>query len=168
MPELLDQADGTLVLFSSRRQMTTVYEGLPSTLQERILKQDVQSKKALIEQHKHIIDAGGQSVLFGLASFAEGVDLPARYCEHVIIAKIPFSVPDDPREAALSEWVEAQGGNAFKEISVPDAGAKLLQACGRLLRTERDSGQITILDTRLLTKPYGRQLLESLPAFTRI
>ncbi|HBZ49338.1 MAG TPA: ATP-dependent DNA helicase DinG, partial [Halieaceae bacterium] len=75
---------------------------------------------------------------------------------------------DDPREAALSEWVEAQGGNAFKEISVPDAGAKLLQACGRLLRTERDSGQITILDTRLLTKPYGRQLLESLPAFTRI
>jgi len=64
--------------------------------------------------------------------------------------------------------VEARGGNAFKEISVPDAGAKLLQACGRLLRTERDSGQITILDTRLLTKPYGRQLLESLPPFTRI
>ena len=168
MPELLDQADGTLVLFSSRRQMTTVYEGLPSALQERILKQDVQSKKSLIEQHKHIIDAGGQSVLFGLASFAEGVDLPARYCEHVIIAKIPFSVPDDPREAALSEWVEAQGGNAFKEISVPDAGAKLLQACGRLLRTERDSGQITIHDPRLLTNPFGRQLLESLPAFTRI
>src|SRR3546814_4026794 len=67
------------------------------------------------------VDDGDKSVLFGLASFAEGVDLPGAYCEHVVIAKIPFAVPDDPVEAALAEWIEARGGNPFMEIAVPDA-----------------------------------------------
>ena len=168
LPTVFDLARGTLVLFASRRQMREVYEAFKSDLQGTILMQDSQSKKALLEAHKAKIDVGDRSILFGLASFAEGVDLPAEYCEHVIIAKIPFAVPDDPREAALSEWIERGGGNAFREISVPDAGAKLLQACGRLLRTESDQGQISILDTRLLTKHYGRELLASLPPFARI
>ncbi len=167
LPTLLGLAVGTLVLFASRRQMRDVYEALDVSLQAIVLMQDSQSKKTLLETHKARIDAGDRSVLFGLASFAEGVDLPSHYCEHVIIAKIPFAVPDDPREAALSEWIERGGGNAFKEISVPDAGARLLQACGRLLRTESDQGQISILDTRLLTKHYGRELLASLPPFAR-
>jgi len=167
LPTLLSIALGTLVLFASRRQMREVCEALDADLQAVILMQDTQSKKALLEAHKARIDAGQRSILFGLASFAEGVDLPAEYCEHVVIAKIPFAVPDDPREAALSEWIERGGGNAFREISVPDAGAKLLQACGRLLRTESDQGQISILDTRLLTKHYGRELLASLPPFAR-
>jgi ATP-dependent DNA helicase DinG len=168
LPTLFDLARGTLVLFASRRQMREVYEAFEADLQGLILMQDSQSKKALLDAHKAKIDAGDRSILFGLASFAEGVDLPAEYCEHVIIAKIPFAVPDDPREAALSEWIERGGGNAFREISVPDAGAKLLQACGRLLRTESDQGQISILDTRLLTKHYGRELLASLPPFARV
>jgi ATP-dependent DNA helicase DinG len=168
LPEMLKIAKGTLVLFASRRQMLDVYEGLSELDQAEILMQDQQSKKTLLDEHRARIDRDKKSVIFGLASFAEGVDLPASYCEHVIIAKIPFSVPDDPREAALSEWIEKRGGNAFREISVPDAGARLLQACGRLLRTEQDQGRITILDTRLLTKNYGRQLLDSLPPFTRV
>ena len=168
LPEMLKVAKGTLVLFASRRQMLDVYERLSEPDRGFILMQDQQSKKALLDEHRARIDRDEKSVIFGLASFAEGVDLPSSYCEHVIIAKIPFAVPDDPREAALSEWVEKRGGNAFREISVPDAGARLLQACGRLLRTEQDQGRITILDTRLLTKHYGRQLLDSLPPFTRV
>ena len=92
---------------------------------------------------------------------------PENYCRHVIIAKIPFSVPDEPLEQSYSEWIEMQGKNAFMEVSVPDASTKLIQACGRLLRTEQDFGKISILDKRLLTKRYGKQLLNSLPPFCR-
>ena len=113
------------------------------------------------------VDAGEGSVIFGLASFAEGVDLPGIYCRHVVIAKLPFAVPDSPLEAALAEWVEAEGRNAFMEISVPDASLRLVQACGRLLRTEDDSGRVTLLDKRVLTRRYGRAILDSLPPFRR-
>jgi ATP-dependent DNA helicase DinG len=106
-------------------------------------------------------------VIFGLASFAEGVDLPGDYCRHVVIAKIPFAVPDSPLEAALAEWVEAQGRNAFMEISVPDAALRLVQASGRLLRTETDTGRVTLMDRRILTRRYGSAILNSLPPFQR-
>ena len=85
--------------------------------------------------------------------------------EQVVIAKIPFAVPDDPVEAAMAEWIEAQGGNAFMQIAVPDAAIKLVQACGRLLRTEEDSGLVTVLDRRLISKRYGKAILDSLPPF---
>lgn len=127
--------------------------------------QGVESKQMLISKHKARLDEHTGSILFGLASFAEGVDLPGNYCTNVVIAKIPFAVPDDPREAALSEWVDASGGNAFMQIAVPDASIKLIQACGRLLRTETDHGTISILDRRLLSKRYGRVILNSLPPF---
>ena len=125
------------------------------------------SKQGMLREHKKAIDAGEARTLFGLDSFAEGVDLPGKFCRHVIIAKLPFAVPDDPVEAALAEWVDQQGGNAFIDITVPDASMRLRQACGRLLRTEEDSGTITILDRRLLTKRYGKLLLQSLPDFTQ-
>lgn len=168
LPELINSDEGTLVLFSSRKQMLDVYEEMPAVLRERILLQGDSSRQEMLDQHKKSIDAGAGSVLFGLASFAEGVDLPGQYCTHVIIAKLPFAVPDDPIEAALSEWVEMRGGNAFMEISVPDASLKLIQACGRLLRTETDTGKISLLDRRILTKRYGKAILNSLPPFTRV
>ena len=84
----------------------------------------------------------------------------------MLIAKLPFAVPDDPIAAAHSELLEAQGRDPFMEISVPDAAQKLVQASGRLLRTEQDEGRITLLDTRLLSRRYGRAILETLPAFT--
>ncbi|MFV8783585.1 ATP-dependent DNA helicase DinG [Microbulbifer sp. SA54] len=167
LPALLDSPGGSLVLFASRRQMETVYESLPGTWRNRILMQGQQSRQQLLDSHKASIDAGGHSVLFGLASFAEGLDLPGDYCRHVIIAKLPFAVPDDPIEAALAEWIEAKGGNPFMQITVPDAALKLVQACGRLLRTESDSGTITLLDRRIVTKRYGRAMLDSLPPFRR-
>jgi ATP-dependent DNA helicase DinG len=168
LPRLVDITEGTLVLFSSRKQMLDVYEALPASLRDCILLQGDSSKQEMLEQHKKHIDAGEGSVLFGLASFTEGVDLPGKYCTHVIIAKLPFAVPDDPIEAALSEWVEARGGNAFMEITVPDASLKLIQACGRLLRTETDTGKISLLDRRILTKRYGKAILNSLPPFTQV
>jgi ATP-dependent DNA helicase DinG len=106
-------------------------------------------------------------VIFGLASFAEGVDLPGDYCSHVVIAKIPFAVPDSPLESALAEWVESQGRNAFMDISVPDAALRLVQASGRLLRTEQDVGRVTLLDRRVVTRRYGKAILDSLPPFRR-
>jgi len=167
LPKMLDVTQGSLVLFSSKRQMEEVHESLPLQWQDLILVQGGRSKQEIITQHKKQIDSGKGSVIFGLASFAEGVDLPGRYCTHVVIAKIPFAVPDDPVEAALAEWIETRGGNAFMEISVPDAALKLVQACGRLLRSESDTGKITLFDRRMVSRRYGNAILNSLPPFTR-
>jgi ATP-dependent DNA helicase DinG len=167
LPELLDLSEGTLVLFSSRRQMLDVYQGLSGELGDDILMQGDYSKQEILRRHREAIDAGRGSVIFGLASFAEGVDLPGDYCRHVVIAKIPFAVPDSPLEAALAEWVEASGRNPFMEISVPDAALRLVQASGRLLRTEEDYGRVTLMDRRIVTRRYGRAILDSLPPFRR-
>lgn len=163
----LDLTEASLVLFASRRQMREVYDRVRLALRDRILLQDHFAKQELLRLHRARVDAGEGSVIFGLASFAEGIDLPGAYCRHVVIAKIPFAVPDDPVEAALAEWVEARGGNPFMEISVPDAALRLVQASGRLLRTEADSGRITLLDRRVVTRHYGRRILDSLPPFRR-
>lgn len=167
LPQLLDPQEGSLVLFSSRRQMNDVFEALAPDWRERILTQDSLGKQEILSRHRARIDDGNGSVIFGLASFSEGVDLPGNYCRHVVIAKIPFAVPDAPVEAALAEWIAARGGNAFMEIAVPDAALKLVQASGRLLRTEADTGRITLLDKRIVTRRYGRAILDSLPPFRR-
>lgn len=167
LPRLLDAREGSLVLFSSRRQMLEVFQGIDAGLRECVLMQGDYSKQEILRRHREAIDASRGSVIFGLASFAEGVDLPGDYCRHVVIAKIPFAVPDSPLEAALAEWVEAQGRNAFMEISVPDAALRLVQASGRLLRTEQDTGRVTLMDRRILTRRYGRAILDSLPPFRR-
>ncbi|MEH6591309.1 MAG: ATP-dependent DNA helicase DinG [Halioglobus sp.] len=167
LPQLLSQDEGSLVLFSSRRQMLDVYSGVSSALGQMILLQGDYSKQEILRRHREAIDGGNGSIIFGLASFAEGVDLPGDYCRHVVIAKIPFAVPDSPLEAALAEWVEAEGRNPFMEISVPDAALRLVQASGRLLRTESDSGRVTLMDRRLVTRRYGRAILDSLPPYRR-
>ena len=166
LPSLISDDLGVLLLFTSRRQMESVVEALESAIAHHVLVQDRMSKNALLTKHREHIDRGDPSAIFGLASFFEGIDLPGAYCAHVLIAKLPFAVPDDPIAAAHSELLEAQGRDPFMEISVPDAAQKLVQASGRLLRTEQDEGRITLLDTRLLSRRYGRAILETLPAFT--
>ena len=74
-------------------------------------------------------------------------------------------MPEDPVDATLSEWIEQRGGNPFMQISVPDAAIRLKQAVGRLLRTESDTGEVVILDRRIIEKRYGNLLLKSLPPF---
>ena len=167
MPELLQGVKGGLVLFASWRQMFRIRDALGAEFQALVLVQGDLSKSEIVATQKRRINAGQSSIIFGLASFAEGIDLPGAYCEHVVIVKIPFAVPDDPVGATLSEWIEANGGNAFQEIMVPDAALRMVQACGRLLRTESDSGTISILDRRLVTQRYGQLLLNALPPFRR-
>ncbi len=167
LKQLISGKDAALVLFTSWRQMLRVRELLEGVDNLQILAQGSYSKQEVLKRHKARIDDGEGSVLFGLASFAEGVDLPGDYLTHVVIARIPFAVPGDPVEAALHEWVRERGGDPFMEISVPDASVRLIQACGRLIRSEEDRGQITVLDNRLKTRRYGRALLDSLPPFAR-
>ncbi|HVL00399.1 MAG TPA: ATP-dependent DNA helicase DinG [Dongiaceae bacterium] len=156
---------GTLVLFSSRRQMEDVFDQLSADLQGDVLVQGKLGKGEIVRRHKAAVDDGHASVIFGLASFAEGIDLPGEYCSRVVIARLPFSVPEDPVDATLAEWIQKRGGNPFMQISVPDAAIKLKQAVGRLLRTETDRGEIVIMDRRLIDKRYGKLLLDSLPPF---
>ncbi len=167
LPKLLQEPIAALMLFSSRRQMLDVMQSLPDELHDKVLCQDDYQKAQLIKYHRQRVDEGKGSLIFGLASFAEGVDLPGKYCTHVLIAKIPFAVPNDPIETTLSEWVEQQGKNAFITLAVPDAAFKLVQASGRLLRSETDSGRITLFDERVVSKRYGKQILESLPPYRR-
>jgi ATP-dependent DNA helicase DinG len=167
LADMVESRGGTLVLFSSRRQMDEVYDRLDTDLQQICLVQGKYTNREMVRLHKERVDQGKTSVLIGLASFAEGVDLPGDYCKHVIIAKLPFMVPDDPLHEALSEWIEDKGGNSFFDIALPIASLRLIQACGRLLRTESDTGTVSILDKRLITKRYGAQLIDALPPFRR-
>ena len=167
LPALIANDQGVLILFTSRRQMEAVLEQIEPVLPHHVLVQDRMSKNRLLNEHRTHIDKGEPSAIFGLASFFEGIDLPGEYCRHVVIAKLPFAVPDDPIAAAHAELLEAQGRDPFMEISVPDAAQKLVQASGRLLRTEEDEGRVTLMDTRLISRRYGRSILDSLPAYKR-
>lgn len=170
LPKLIDinEGVGSLVLFSSRKQMNEVALRLSEDFTERLLVQGDMPKSILLQKHQEAIAVQQCSIIFGLDSFAEGLDLPGDACVHVIIAKLPFSMPDDPVEKTLSQWIDKRGGNSFVEISVPQTSMKLIQAVGRLIRTESDYGRVSILDNRIKTASYGRKLLSSLPPFKRI
>ncbi len=163
----IDRKRATLVLFTGKRHLKAVADRLEqdSQFDELCLRQSGNNRAQILQAHRERVEAGEGSCLLGLASFAEGLDLPGELLEHVIITRLPFSVPDDPIEATLSEWLESQGRSPFFEISLPAASIRLIQACGRLLRSEKDSGQITVLDRRLWTKRYGARMLQALPPF---
>ena len=169
LPKLVSAAEpvGTLVLFTSRKQMNEVAMHLPEDYLPLILVQG-EIPQAVLEKHRAALADGRASIIFGLDSFAEGLDLPGEACVHVVIVKLPFSMPDNPIEKTQNRWIEQRGGNPFIEVTVPEAGIKLVQAAGRLIRTESDYGRVTILDNRVLTQRYGRQLLACLPPFKRI
>ncbi|QCJ72203.1 ATP-dependent DNA helicase DinG (plasmid) [Moellerella wisconsensis] len=168
LPKLVLRRKGCLVLFSSRKQMTEVCAGMPEDVKECILMQTTMPKSEIVSRHKLRIDRGEPSIIFGMASFSEGVDLPGDYCDNVIIAKLPFSVPSDPVSQTMTEWMEKAGRNTFEEITVPQACIKLIQAVGRLIRTESDTGAVTILDSRIKNTRYGQSILDSLPPFRRV
>ena len=166
LPDHLNNQQANLVLFASYWQMNHVVKALRAKNLD-ILVQGEMSREALLKQHIKNIDAGKGSILFGTQSLSEGLDLPGKYLENLVITKIPFAVPTSPIEEAQAEFVQSKGGNPFLSITVPDATKKLVQSCGRLLRKENDQGRITILDRRLVTKRYGKAMLDTLPPFKR-
>ena len=166
LPTYLQQQKASLVLFASHRQMQEVASALRQQGFE-LLVQGEASREALLTLHGLRCSGNGQSILFGSASFAEGVDLPGELLTNLIITKLPFAVPTSPVEAAMAEWITARGGNPFLQLTVPEASRKLIQACGRLIRKEEDGGRVIILDRRLLTRHYGAGLLAALPPFRR-
>ncbi|ATC95299.1 ATP-dependent DNA helicase DinG [Pseudoalteromonas tunicata] len=166
LPDFIEPAQGNLILFSSYWQMGEVAKGLRAKGLSLLIQGEA-SREALLNLHKTKIDGGNGSILMGTQGLSEGLDLPGNYLTNLIITKLPFAVPTSPVEEAQAEYVQKRGGNAFLSITVPDASKKLVQSCGRLLRKEQDSGRIVILDRRLISKRYGKAMLDSLPPFKR-
>ena len=100
-----------------------------------------------------------------LAKYGEGIDLPGDLANEVVITRLPFQPPDDPREATLAEYLKSQSRDPFNELSPLFATIRLRQAVGRLIRSETDTGQVTMLDRRLVNTRWGQSLLKELPAF---
>lgn len=152
-----------LVLFTSTATMRSAAQALAAPMEERgiplLVQGEEMEKHALLEEFRNTT----ASVLFGLDSFWMGVDVPGEALSHVVITKLPFAVPNHPIVEARTDRITARGGNPFADYSLPEAILKFRQGVGRLIRSSDDRGIVTILDSRIARKPYGRLFLSALP-----
>jgi ATP-dependent DNA helicase DinG len=151
------------VLFTGYSQMSSQADLLEEFCEERGWRLLVQGRGMPRHQMLAEFKQDVHSVLLGTDSFWTGVDVPGEALSNVIITRLPFAVPDHPVTASRLEYLEEQGLNSFTSYSVPEAVLKLRQGVGRLIRTRKDQGMVVILDPRILSKPYGRAFLASLP-----
>ena len=147
------------VLCTSNYSMNALYELVSMRVNFPCFVQGSMSKNGLLEQFRNTPNA----VLFATSSFWQGVDVRGEQLSCVIIDKLPFAVPSDPIVAARTRFIDDNGGKSFFEYSVPNAIISLKQGFGRLIRSTTDKGVIAILDSRLKTKGYGKDFLNSLP-----
>ncbi|HUX37655.1 MAG TPA: helicase C-terminal domain-containing protein [Rectinemataceae bacterium] len=161
--ELLRASEGrALVLFTSYETLKAAYDIAKPQMDAMgivCMRQGEDERSRLLDTFKTDIS----SVLFATDSFWEGVDAPGETLSLVIITKLPFRVPTDPVQLARSEACERRGGNAFMEISLPEAVIRLKQGFGRLIRHSEDRGAVVILDSRIVKKRYGGLFINSLP-----
>lgn len=158
----------TFLLFTSLRAMQKAHEILQAEFDRRgwnypLLLQGEGSRNELLSRFRE----HGNAVLLGSQSFWEGVDVRGEALSLVIIDKLPFAPPDDPVLAARIAQISKQGRNAFMEYQLPRAIITLKQGAGRLIRDENDRGVLMICDPRLISKPYGRRIWQSLPPMKR-
>lgn len=154
---------GTLVLFTSYATLKQVAEVLETEF--------IQAGRPVFAQGQGLSRSdmtqgfkdAGNGVLFGTDSFWTGVDIPGTALSQVIITRLPFDVPTHPITEAKAEYIKERGGNPFAEMNLPEAMVKFRQGMGRLIRKKDDKGIVTILDSRIMHKSYGRQFLQCLP-----
>ncbi|MCD6308480.1 MAG: hypothetical protein J7M24_05740, partial [Candidatus Latescibacteria bacterium] len=154
---------GMLVLFTSRSHLNRSYHELSDSFMHSALTLMAQgidgSRNLLLRKFRE--ETG--SVLFGTDSFWEGVDVPGKALEIVVIVRLPFAVPTEPIVQAQMEEIERAGGNPFLEFSVPEAAIRLRQGAGRLIRHRNDRGIVVVLDNRIITARYGGIFRRCLP-----
>ncbi len=154
---------GSLVLFTSHRDLSTVAATLGPAYAAAgrvFLRQQAGSSRSLLAEQ---LRQAGNGVLFGTESFWTGIDIPGPALSQVIITRLPFEPPHHPVKQARAEWIESEGGNPFADFMLPEALGRFRQGLGRLIRSRTDRGVVTLLDPRVLTKPYGRDFIACLP-----
>lgn len=150
------------LLFTSYSSMNYLYNRLKTYFNKNeytFIKQNDYPRHEMIE----IFKSSKNPVLFGTDSFWEGVDVQGEQLKSVIIVKLPFKVPNDPVTEAIIEDIKKKGKNPFNDYQVPQAVIKFKQGVGRLIRSKKDTGIITVLDNRIIKKSYGKKFLKSLP-----
>jgi DNA polymerase-3 subunit epsilon/ATP-dependent DNA helicase DinG len=154
-------AGRTLVLFTSYQQLRATSDAIRPQLERQgvaLFQHGQSSRFRLLREYR----AAEQAVLLGTRTFWEGIDLPGDELTCLLIARLPFAVPNDPLVAARSAEFE----DPFQEYTVPDAVLRFRQGFGRLIRRAGDRGAVVLLDSRAWRKDYGAIFLESLPECT--
>jgi ATP-dependent DNA helicase DinG len=154
---------GSLVLFTSYSDMRQVADALEVDFAKERRPFLMQGGDFSRTELARKMRAAGNAILFGTDSFWTGIDVPGDALAQVIITRLPFEVPTHPVLEARTEWIRDQGGSPFGELTLPDALIKFRQGIGRLIRTITDRGIVTVLDSRVVAKPYGRHFLDCLP-----